>query len=76
MGKRLTPGGRMRLTVSRHTGDILDGVVDLSEWDDEEIFRGQRRSPNGRFQGKPPIVVPQAATPNVLSAQCPGHLTY
>ena len=60
MGKRLTPGGRMRLTVSRHTGDILDGIVDLSEWDDEEILRGQRRGPNGRFMGKAPIVVPQA----------------
>lgn len=52
--------GRMMLTVSRNTGDIIEGVADLSSWDSEELLRGQRRSVNGNFVGKPPQVVPQA----------------
>jgi hypothetical protein len=48
------------LAVSRHTAAILDGEEDLSAWDDEELLRGQRRAKNGRFVGRPPLVVPQA----------------
>lgn len=39
---------------------IITGQDDLSEWDDEELRRGQRRDKNGRFQGKDPVVVPKA----------------
>lgn len=39
---------------------ILTGQEDLSLWDDEELIRGQRKDRNGRFQGKPPTVVPVA----------------
>lgn len=48
------------LTVSPTTADVLDGFDDLSEWDDEELRRGQRRDRNGRFHGRPPKVVPAA----------------
>jgi hypothetical protein len=39
---------------------LLAGEEDLSSWDDEEIQRGQRRSKNGSFVGRPPKVIPQA----------------
>lgn len=52
--------GRGIATVSRTTADVLDGLDDLSEWDDEEIRRGQRRNRNGGFSGRPPKLVPQA----------------
>jgi hypothetical protein len=58
MGKRLK-GGRVLMTVSKRTADILDGLEDLSAWDDEELLRGQRRDRNGNFTGVPPKVVPQ-----------------
>jgi len=35
-----------------YDGDPLDG------WDDEELFRGRRRSKNGKFTGRSPKVVP------------------
>lgn len=52
--------GRMMMTVSRNTADIIEGLADLSSWDDEELLRGARRSKNGNFVGKPPNVVPAA----------------
>jgi hypothetical protein len=58
MGKRMKDG-RALMTVSSSTADILDGITDLSEWDDEELLRGQRRAANGSFVGRPPKVVPQ-----------------
>lgn len=38
---------------------IITGQEDLSEWDDEELKRGQRRDKNGRFQGVAPKIVPK-----------------
>lgn len=38
---------------------VLTGEDDLSEWDDEELRRGQRRDKNGRFQGRAPVIVPK-----------------
>lgn len=52
--------GTMALEVGRGTTEVLTGEVDLAEWDDEEILRGQRRDKTGRFRGRPPLVVPQA----------------
>jgi hypothetical protein len=46
--------------VSKTTADILDGLEDVTEWDEEELLRGQRRSKNGNFVGRPPKVIAQA----------------
>lgn len=54
------PDGRALATVSKTTADVLDGTDDLSQWDDEEIRRGQRRAKDGTFRGAPPKLVPQA----------------
>lgn len=37
---------------------ILEGSEDVSLWDEEELLRGQKRSSNGKWQGRPPKVVP------------------
>ena len=50
--------GRGGVKVSPTTVGILDGSIDLSVWDDEELLRGQRRAKNGSFCGKAPRVVP------------------
>lgn len=39
---------------------VLTGQEDLSEWEDEELRRGQRKDRNGRFTGRAPVVVPKA----------------
>lgn len=52
--------GRGRLRVSPSTVAILNGDEDLSLWSDEELIRGQRKDKNGRWLGRPPLVVPQA----------------
>lgn len=57
MGRR--NDGRVVATVSRTSADVLEGLDDLSCWDDEEIRRGQRRSKRGNFVGRPPKLVPQ-----------------
>jgi hypothetical protein len=49
----------MHLTVNPRTADILEGIEDLTSWDDEELLRGQRRNSKGIFCGRPPKVVPQ-----------------
>jgi hypothetical protein len=58
--KKRMKDGRALVAVSARTADVLDGIEDLSAWDDEELLRGQRRSRNGNFVGRPPEVVPQA----------------
>lgn len=51
--------GRVVATVSRTSADVLEGLDDLSTWDDEEVRRGQRRNRHGGFPGRPPKLVPQ-----------------
>jgi hypothetical protein len=46
--------------VSPTTAGIVNGQVDLSAWSDEELIRGQRRSKRGKWEGKPPQLVPKA----------------
>jgi hypothetical protein len=58
LGKRIADG-RALATVSPTTASVLDGTDDLSDWDDEEIRRGQRRNRKGGFSGRPPKLVPQ-----------------
>jgi len=51
---------RALIRVGARNTAILIGEDDLSDWDEEELRRGQRRDKNGRFQGQPPKVVPKA----------------
>jgi hypothetical protein len=37
---------------------IAEGILNLDDWDNEELIRGYRRGRNGRF-GKPPAFVPR-----------------
>lgn len=48
------------ITLGNTNTAILNGDEDLSLWSDEELLRGQRRARNGRWQGRPPKVVPMA----------------
>lgn len=48
-----------RIGIGKVNAAILDGTEDLSLWSDEELRRGQRKSKNGRWEGRPPAVVPK-----------------
>lgn len=45
--------------VGKNNRAILDGLEDITSWTEEELIRGQRRSASGRWQGRPPTVVPK-----------------
>lgn len=51
---------RAVVRVGRRNTAILTGAEDLSEWTEEELVRGQRKDKNGKWQGRPPSVVPKA----------------
>jgi hypothetical protein len=51
---------RELVQLGKTNSAILNGSADLSLWSEEELIRGQRRSANGKFQGRPPKVVPKA----------------
>jgi hypothetical protein len=51
---------RALVRVGKAATKVLTGEDDLSNWDNEELRRGQRRDRNGRFQGRAPLVVPKA----------------
>ncbi len=53
--------------VGKTNRAILDGVEDLSLWSDEELLRGQKKGNNGRWQGRPPSVVPKAIHDELVS---------
>lgn len=50
---------RALVRVGRSATDVMTGVDDLSEWDDEELKEGRRRDRHGNFSGRPPVVVPK-----------------
>lgn len=53
--------GREWVRVSGPVAKMLAGELDLTQWDDEELFRGRQRDKNGNFSGRPPSLVPRAA---------------
>jgi hypothetical protein len=57
-GMRRLADGRGIVAISPTSAGILAGEVDLSEWSDEELARGQRRDKHGRWSGRPPKVIP------------------
>lgn len=46
-----------RLDVGKKTIELLKNP-DYSEWDDEELIRGQQKDKRGRFNGRLPKVIP------------------
>lgn len=56
--KRRGKSDRQRVRVSKSTSKALSSG-DLSDWDDEELARGQKRSKDGSFRGRPPAIVPK-----------------
>jgi hypothetical protein len=50
--------GRMSVSLGRTSTEVLLGDADYSDWTEEELIRGQRRSRRGKWEGKPPKVVP------------------
>lgn len=51
---------RALVRVGKQNTRILIGAEDLTEWDLEELRAGRRRSANGSFDGKAPVIVPKA----------------
>lgn len=54
-------GNRPRATIELGVEQtaILLGEEDLSTWDTEELRHGRRKSERGRFEGRPPKVIPR-----------------
>lgn len=51
---------RFRTALSPALTKVHIGEDDLSQWSDEELQRGKRRSADGRFHGPDPEVLPRA----------------
>ena len=51
---------RGQVTIPPRVQALLDGTVDVSDLDDEELVRGYMRSKDGSFKGRMPKVVPKA----------------
>lgn len=43
--------------MSKTTAALVAGEIDLSDWTDEELERGRRKSKRGDWGGKPPQVI-------------------
>lgn len=50
---------RPRIRLSGSTAQALE-TGNFSDWDDEELARGQKRSRDGSFRGRPPKVIPKS----------------
>ena len=62
-------GKQRRVRVGERMQAVMDGTLAIEELDDEEIFRGQIRSVDGDFKGRPADMIPRkfyAAATNEL----------
>lgn len=57
---RVTPGGALELRISGRYKDLIDGTLDISTLDDEELARCQLKDKDGHFRGKPPTYLPRS----------------
>ncbi len=57
---KVSVDGRAKVRLSKTNTALFLGNVDLTTWDDEEIWRGQKKASNGKWVGRPPAVVPHA----------------
>lgn len=53
-----TAAYRPRVRMRQYLVDAMERG-DLSDWDEEELRRGQKRAHDGTFRGRPPRVVPK-----------------
>ncbi len=53
-------GERKAFYPGKAVSAVLTGADDLSEWDEEELIRGQRKNKRGKFHGTAPKIVPKA----------------
>ena len=51
--------GRAHVRVGAKVAALIAGDIDLNDWDDEELIRGQARAKDGTFRGQPPALVPR-----------------
>lgn len=51
--------GNMKVTVTGRTAMLLAGDLKVEDLDDEELARGYCKDKNGKFTGRPPLVVPR-----------------
>lgn len=49
-----------RIQIGKRNAALLAGLTDLSDWSDEELQRGQKKSRRGTWEGRPPKIVPKA----------------
>jgi hypothetical protein len=47
------------ITIGANTADLIEDPLQVLEWDDEELRRGQKRNSLGRFTGEPPKIIPR-----------------
>lgn len=57
--RKVDTRGRAKIRVNAQTLAVIDNPASVTEWDDEELKRGQRRDKNGSFTGRPPSVLPR-----------------
>ncbi len=57
---KVSVDGRAKVRLSKTNTALFLGHVDLTTWDDEEIWRGQKKASNGKWVGRPRAVVPHA----------------
>lgn len=50
--------GRRATGVALEDDMYAEGILDMDDWDDEELIRGYRRQRNGKF-GRPPKYIPR-----------------
>lgn len=59
MARKLDRDGGMEVRVRGRTAQLLAGELDVADLDEEELARGYCKDKNGKFSGRPPMVVPR-----------------
>lgn len=59
MARKLDKDGGMEIRVRGRTAQLLAGELSVEDLDSEELARGYCKDKNGRFSGRPPMVVPR-----------------
>lgn len=66
---RRQESGRAVLRVSAPIADAIDDPETLKDWSDEELRRGRRLGPKGKFNGPDPKVIPSNVHREMLRRQ-------
>ena len=65
----MTTPERRRMRLGPTNSRILRGAEDLSQWEEEELYRGQRRDKDGHFRGRKAKVVSLAVHREITRRQ-------